>query len=424
MHNTPQERSEIFIMPFLVTLSASGYFFALLYAFYYKTEVVHWHLIGAVTTSWLYKLIKKFTRNYNLYANWLIVCCLYGLAVPSYFMGSLNSPAIWWLIFVPVIAAFFLDLIQTFIWSLITLSVIALLTLSHLDAFSWLNYINELKTDSPLLAISLSLFSIVTCITTLILYLRSVIEKLESQKATLLEESYIHSSSQSLGELASSIAHEVNNPLAIIKGHANFLEEKTKRLDIAPDIKESLIAHIRRIDASTNSASTTVRSLGYLTRGINLESPEIFSIREVLDVVTDLNKKKFLLKNIELIYEKNLKLDEPKVYASKGQIIQVLINLIENAYEAVGDSLSSWVRISFERDLSQRFILVKITDSGIISSLPERHNFFKPLYTTKDVGEGKGLGLSLSKTIMKKNNGDLYIDQASHKQASSSKFHV
>jgi len=371
-------------------------------------------MLGAVAAAWLYLPIKKLTKNYNLYANWLIICCLYGLGYTSYLMGSLNSASIWWLIFVPILSAFFLDLIQTFIWSLITLSTVALLTLAHLNAFSWLTYTNELRTDTPLLAISLSLFSIVTCATTLILYLRAIIEKLETQKSTLVEESYIHANTQSLGELASSIAHEVNNPLAIIKGHANYLESKAEELEINSEVKKSLISHIQRIDASTTSASTTVKSLGYLTRGINLESPEIFKIHEVIEVVKDLNKKKFLLKNIEIEISETEQVKNYQVYASKGQVIQVLINLLNNSFDAVQNELSSWVKITYDLQASRDFLLVKVTDSGLTLNLKNRHNFFKPLYTTKDVGDGQGLGLSLAKTIMKKNSGDLYLDQTSH----------
>jgi signal transduction histidine kinase len=401
-------------MPFLITLSFSGIFFALLYMFYYKTASVHWYMLSAVGAAWLYIPIKKITKNYNLYANWLVLCCLYGVGYTSYLMGSLNSASVWWLIFIPILAAFFLDLIQTFIWSLIALSAVALLTLSHLNAFEWLTYKNELRTDNPTLAISLSLFVIISCAAALILYLRAIIDKLESQKESLIEESYIHASTQSLGELASGIAHEVNNPLAIIKGHANFLESKTETLNIDEDTKKSLISHIQRIDVSTNNASSTVRSLGYLTRGINLEKPEIFKINEVLEVVKELNSKKFLLKNIELKIEASDQERNFKVYASKGQVIQVLVNLLNNSFDAIQDNMGSWVTMSYKLSKERDYLLLNVTDSGIGINIKDRHSIFKPLYSTKEVGSGQGLGLSLAKTIMKKNNGDLFLDHSAH----------
>ncbi|OIQ17821.1 MAG: hypothetical protein BM556_10355 [Bacteriovorax sp. MedPE-SWde] len=414
MNENSRERSEIFIQPFIIALSLSGIFFALLYKYYYQTTTAHAHMLFAVGLAWLYIPIKKIFSNYNLYANWLVICLLYGLTYTSYLMGSLNSPSVWWLIFVPILSAFLLGLIETFIWSLISLSAAALLTLSHLNAFDWLEYTNELGTDNPTLANSLSLFSILICAVSLILYLRAIIDRLEEQRKGLLEESYIHSSTQSLGELASSIAHEINNPLAIIQGHANFLELKLSKISITDKEKEELISHLQRITVSTSNASATVKSLGYLTRGINSEKPEIFKAHEVIEVVKDLNSKKFLLKNIEIATNEDNSLHNHQVYASKGQIIQVMVNLLNNSFDAVKNDLSSWVKIDYSLARNEDYLLIKVIDSGLSAALLNSESIFKPLYTTKEIGNGQGLGLSLAKAIMLKNNGDIYLDRSAY----------
>jgi len=95
------------------------------------------------------------------------------------------------------------------------------------------------------------------------------------------------------------------------------------------------------------------------------------------------------------------------------EISQVLINLINNAHDAVITQEEKWIELSIKLDTHLDSLIFKITDSGLGIAEDISEKMFSPFYTTKAVGEGTGLGLSIAKKIIDAHNGELYLDQKS-----------
>ena len=228
----------------------------------------------------------------------------------------------------------------------------------------------------------------------------------------------------SLGFLASGVAHEINNPLAFIASNNRYL----KRTLI------TLISSLKDL-AVTSSNATTLVAL----QGIDLPKLEQ-DVFEVLDdnmhglnrlssisdnlrtfihsgdngfVKLNLNrcieravKMALFSKNSQNLVTVNLIEGDPFVLGNEGEIEQVLLNILINALQAVGDSGSVEVTLSDDVETFS----VKIRDDGPGISEANLEKIFSPFFTTKVVGEGTGLGLAISKNIIDAHNGALLVD--------------
>jgi signal transduction histidine kinase len=215
-------------------------------------------------------------------------------------------------------------------------------------------------------------------------------EKIKSLQSTKLA---------SLGEMATGIAHEINNPLTIGIGKLQIIKKMLNRGTIAP---EKIIEHIDSALESSRRIADIVLSMKNLSRIKEDVEMQEFSTSDLVNIVKPLYKTKLTQNKVKIIEN----FDDVTLYADKGEISQALLNLINNAIDAIksleGDR---WIKLSTE--ISEDFVLFRITDCGSGIEDEDMIKFFEPFYTTKDVGSGTGLGLSLSKNIMNRNGGEL-----------------
>ncbi len=209
----------------------------------------------------------------------------------------------------------------------------------------------------------------------------------------------------SLGGMTPGIAHELNQPLNAIKVGSEFLNIMVKKGDKIETRHLSRVT--REISRQVDRASEMVRHLSEAGRKTGLQKEGIVinqSIRGALSIVGN----QLTLDNIKL----ELDLDEniPLIYAIHNRMVQVTFNLISNASDAINikgneDPEERVIAIStFERN---ERVVYKVSDSGI--GIPDHLNdrIFEPFFTTKEVGKGKGLGLTISKQIVKDVGGDI-----------------
>jgi len=201
----------------------------------------------------------------------------------------------------------------------------------------------------------------------------------------------------SLGLLAAGVAHEINTPLTGISSYAQMLRE-----DAAASTNGSLDV-LRKIETQTERASKIANSL------LNLANPERTAL-EALDVnrtieeVVELFEPQIRGRGVRL--ETELSADLPAVRAHRGKLQQVILNLLLNARDAVGDGGTIVLR-SRRRDSR---VLVEVNDDG--SGIPDEDlsRIFDPFFTTKGRGRGTGLGLSISYGIVQELGGDIHVD--------------
>lgn len=227
------------------------------------------------------------------------------------------------------------------------------------------------------------------------------ITEIKNQQQKLLESSRL----SSLGEMAAGIAHEINNPLAIISGVSTLLIEKMERNTMRPD---EIRSYLEKIDSTSHRIAKIIRGLrAYAREGTN-DPFEWTPLETIFENTLALCAEKFKVHNVNLStrFDKSL-----KILCREIQISQVLINLLNNAYDAIGNSEPSWIQISAEEKESE--FIIRVTDSGSGVSQIHTNDIMKPFFTTKDVGKGTGLGLSISSSIMAQHGGQLYLDQQS-----------
>lgn len=206
-----------------------------------------------------------------------------------------------------------------------------------------------------------------------------------------------------LGEMASGIAHEINNPLAIICANAERMLGMlhNKKVDEA-----KLEQGIERISNTAFRIAKIVKGLRFFAQDGSRVPFKSECLQTIVQDTLEFCQEKFRSHAVDLklgTFPSELKIDCQAV-----QISQVLLNLLQNAFDAVEKLETRWIRVeTLESDTEVR---ITVTDSGPGVSAELRDKIMLPFFTTKEVGKGTGLGLSISQGIVASHGGSLYID--------------
>jgi PAS domain S-box-containing protein len=228
--------------------------------------------------------------------------------------------------------------------------------------------------------------------------------QLETERARLVASSKM----STLGEMAAGIAHEINNPLAIIMG-------RTAQAKMLLDCEELNLPMIKqvlsKIDAVSHRIATIVSGLKTFAREGSCESKIPVPLIKIIEETLELCQSRFKAHGIQLELPVALSACL-KVTCRSVQISQVLLNLLQNAFDAVAATTDQeeerWVKIAV--DLDKEWITLSVTNSGPIIEKAAVDRIFEPFFTTKPLGKGTGLGLSISKGIVEDHGGKLFVD--------------
>lgn len=228
------------------------------------------------------------------------------------------------------------------------------------------------------------------------------IKRAREQEAVLLHASKM----ATLGELAAGVAHEINNPLSAISVTAEVL----RRMNTSGAAgHEAVVAHANRITSCTSHIATIVSDLQKFSRDAARDPMSENRLADIVASTLHLCGAKFMNKRIELKVD-----DIPQewvVTCRAPQVSQVLLNLINNAYDAVSHCEKPWVRVSVA-DEGDSFSL-SVSDSGPGVPQEVQEKMMQAFYTTKPPGKGTGLGLSISRSLMQAHGGDLVFNEGS-----------
>jgi two-component system, NtrC family, sensor kinase len=232
------------------------------------------------------------------------------------------------------------------------------------------------------------------------------IKEADQNRELAFRELEHHHKLSSIGRLAAGVAHEINNPLAIINEKAGLIKDL---IEYTTDFtqKEKFSTLIASILQSVNRCRTiTHRLLGFAKRmEVQIEN---LDLNELLEEVLGFLEKEALYRNIDIGLE--LAKDLPRIDSDRGQLQQVFLNILNNAMAAVEDEGKIFIT-TWEKDAD--IIAVSIRDNGCGMSEETLRHIFEPFFTTKRE-HGTGLGLSITYGIVKKLGGDIEVMSKEH----------
>ncbi|PIE66900.1 MAG: two-component sensor histidine kinase [Deltaproteobacteria bacterium] len=211
----------------------------------------------------------------------------------------------------------------------------------------------------------------------------------------------------SVGELAAGIAHEINNPVAIMVEEAGWLQDLMEdgAFENEADLKEFERA-LNQIRIQGRRCKEITHKLLSFARKTDSRI-EDFEIGPLLEEVVSLSAQRAKYSNVELTTHLDPKL--PAISASHSELQQVFLNLINNALDAM-DKTGGKLEVSTQQESGNIFINVKDNGPGIPKANLAR--IFDPFFTTKPVGSGTGLGLSICYGIIHKMGGEITVKSA------------
>jgi C4-dicarboxylate-specific signal transduction histidine kinase len=227
-------------------------------------------------------------------------------------------------------------------------------------------------------------------------------KEMEKERQNMQVKALSHAKLASLGEMATGIAHEINQPLSFLKivyeaGLRDIAAKRVNMVEMADDFNEALY-QIGRISTIIDH----LRIYGHK----DSQTQARVNLAEIIDRVLILMGERLRINNIKLI--RQIEKELPDIYASPTRIEQIFINLILNSIYALQEREGKEISISISSTAEK--IVMRFTDngSGIPPSVAKR--IFEPFFTTKEVGKGTGLGLAVVYGIIDEHGGTIDYD--------------
>jgi histidine kinase len=213
-----------------------------------------------------------------------------------------------------------------------------------------------------------------------------------------------------LGEMATGIAHELNQPLSVIKTASSFF---IKKLDRRQTIEESTLGSmLKKIDANVDRATRIIAHMRQFARKSDLKLERV-QLNDILQRAFEIFSQQLKLRSIEVAWETDP--DLPKIDADPGRLEQVFINLLINARDAIEDRWGvaeaglGEKRIILATRLAEQAVVCEVCDTGTGIPANMAEKIFEPFFTTKQAGKGTGLGLSISYGIVQDCRGSIKV---------------
>jgi two-component system, cell cycle sensor histidine kinase and response regulator CckA len=220
-----------------------------------------------------------------------------------------------------------------------------------------------------------------------------------------------------LGTLAASVAHEINNPLTYLLSHAETCERRLERLEQAVAALPGDSAHplrplVNQLRADLDPVRSAGERIARITRQLKTFSRSSDERREVIDMKDVVRSVLALVgKDVEACAKIRLELeDRVYVFADEARLVQVVLNLVVNAKQAVQAQKRADGRIAIRAYRQTDNVLLDVEDNGPGVPAHHRDQIFDPFFTTKEPGEGTGLGLFVCRNIVRELGGDISVE--------------
>ncbi len=210
----------------------------------------------------------------------------------------------------------------------------------------------------------------------------------------------------SIGELAAGIAHEINNPLAVISEEAGLMKDLMDPQFMTETTFDDLRPHLDSIHDAVFRCRDITGKLLFFVRKTDV-SRKPCNVNALMDGVVDgFLGHEMAVSNVKIV--KDYGLEIPELTTDIHRLQQVVLNIMNNAFDAISNTGQISIKTSFENNE----IRIAISDTGKGMSPEQMNKIFHPFYTTKAVGKGTGLGLSVSYGIVKSLGGKILVESS------------
>ncbi len=237
--------------------------------------------------------------------------------------------------------------------------------------------------------------------------LRELNENLESRVKEQASKLVGAEKMKALGEMTAGIAHEINSPLSVITVYSNNLLKSAQQgfldSDEVTKMSSSMVKNAEQI-------ARIVRGIKTYSRKDDSDPMESVQVARLIENVSELCKSDYKKNAIDLKVTGNT---DVQLMCRPGQILQVLLNLANNAHDAIVSLGNEERWVEFNITEKENWMLISVTDSGHGISKEVVQKLMQPFFTTKESGKGTGLGLSISKTLIESHGGTFEYDKNS-----------
>lgn len=344
---------------------------------------------------------KRYINSHVLSANIIVVIFFICITALSLYTGGIFSNPIWWLGTIPLAATFLLNAFFGLIWFVVVL--INFVIILYLGRHNMLptNVLLNVPAEGRVVVSFLFNASLISGLCILADLIR---DKAFLEKEDLKLKTFQLNQVASIGKLASGVAHEINNPLTVIKGtelHISRLMEPSHEVD-----KSALAAYMKKIHINVER----IQAVTGLMKSISEQGHD--------RAIAEINVKELLLDVIQMLSEECLKQSisvdttfPNSVVLFRGiytELFHAFFNLLQNSIQELsGKSGSKLISITLLSSDNKIIVLVKDNGRGIPPEM--REHIFDPFFTTKYQGVGRGLGLSFSMNTFVSNGGNLEL---------------
>jgi signal transduction histidine kinase len=210
----------------------------------------------------------------------------------------------------------------------------------------------------------------------------------------------------SLGKLAATIAHEINNPIAAVLTYIRLMIKLISRNRFSPERLADISRYLTTMESETARCGDIVKNLLAFSRQSKITISS-HSITDIIERALTLISHDLKIKEIQL--KKSIESNLPKVRGDFRQIQQVLLNLMYNASEAM--QKGGILTVTANRSVAVNgFLEIVISDTGCGIAEGDMGSIFEPFFTTKEEGKGVGLGLAVAYGIITQHNGTIAVE--------------
>ena len=230
----------------------------------------------------------------------------------------------------------------------------------------------------------------------------SRIKTLENERREFEAKLVAASKMSSLGEMAAGIAHEINNPLAIINVKASFMKSEIQKGKHDPD---RIVNGMDEIKATVERIAKTIRGLQFFARNAEKDPFTSANLSQILNDTLVLCRERIKGSGVSIRAPEMMQI---RVECRPSQISQIIMNMIGNAFDAIETLKDKWIEIRLEKVSSRVKLTIVDSGHGIPPEVVDK--MMQPFFTTKPIGKGTGLGLSISKGLAEDNEGTFYYE--------------